>query len=131
THRPLAGRERASQERQTLSLRHDFFFSSRRRHTSSKRDWSSDVCSSDLVDSLAKLPAYEAERVDVTIRVPRDVPRGSVVLRGARSEERRVGKEGGLGRTKATDDSTSEERDSLSLRLDGSGPEPRLLRMVC
>src|SRR5207249_5170445 len=26
----------------------DFFFSSRRRHTRSKRDWSSDVCSSDL-----------------------------------------------------------------------------------
>src|SRR5699024_11616544 len=25
-----------------------FFFSSRRRHTRSKRDWSSDVCSSDL-----------------------------------------------------------------------------------
>ena len=36
------------------------------------------------VDSLAKLPAYEGERVDVTIRVPRDVPRGAVVLRGAR-----------------------------------------------
>src|SRR5699024_11702702 len=29
-----------------------FFFSSRRRHTRSKRDWSSDVCSSDLYDSL-------------------------------------------------------------------------------
>src|SRR5699024_11502303 len=29
-----------------------FFFSSRRRHTRSKRDWSSDVCSSDL--SLVK-----------------------------------------------------------------------------
>src|SRR5699024_11761090 len=27
-----------------------FVFSSRRRHTSSKRDWSSDVCSSDLID---------------------------------------------------------------------------------
>src|SRR5699024_7609154 len=27
-----------------------FFFSSRRRHTRSKRDWSSDVCSSDLCD---------------------------------------------------------------------------------
>src|SRR5438874_6123840 len=27
----------------------DFFFSSRRRHTISLRDWSSDVCSSDLV----------------------------------------------------------------------------------
>src|SRR5207249_8228841 len=26
------------------------FFSSRRRHTRSKRDWSSDVCSSDLTD---------------------------------------------------------------------------------
>src|SRR5699024_11881312 len=38
-----------------------FFFSSRRRHTRSKRDWSSDVCSSDLnksnnhgVDTLLK-----------------------------------------------------------------------------
>src|SRR5699024_11452937 len=29
-----------------------FFFSSRRRHTRSKRDWSSDVCSSDLKRDL-------------------------------------------------------------------------------
>src|SRR5207249_9352634 len=29
-----------------------FFFSSRRRHTRSKRDWSSDVCSSDLAMSF-------------------------------------------------------------------------------
>src|SRR6266513_5629465 len=29
-----------------------FFFSSRRRHTRSKRDWSSDVCSSDLGEYL-------------------------------------------------------------------------------
>src|SRR5690349_25069698 len=28
-----------------------FFFSSRRRHTISLRDWSSDVCSSDLAES--------------------------------------------------------------------------------
>src|SRR5215813_7990035 len=28
---------------------HNFFFSSRRRHTICGRDWSSDVCSSDLV----------------------------------------------------------------------------------
>src|SRR5699024_11660420 len=34
---------------------HFFFFSSRRRHTRSKRDWSSDVCSSDL-SSLGTLP---------------------------------------------------------------------------
>src|SRR6266849_9624869 len=30
-----------------------FFFSSRRRHTRSTRDWSSDVCSSDLLQPLA------------------------------------------------------------------------------
>src|SRR5437868_10929379 len=30
-----------------------FFFSSRRRHTRSKRDWSSDVCSSDLISYSA------------------------------------------------------------------------------
>src|SRR5699024_143858 len=32
-----------------------FFFSSRRRHTRSKRDWSSDVCSSDLTYERADL----------------------------------------------------------------------------
>src|SRR5699024_11741943 len=31
-----------------------FFFSSRRRHTRSKRDWSSDVCSSDLHELRAE-----------------------------------------------------------------------------
>src|SRR5215208_7757881 len=31
-----------------------FFFSSRRRHTRWPRDWSSDVCSSDLVDWAAR-----------------------------------------------------------------------------
>src|SRR5699024_11870455 len=31
-----------------LSIMYFSFFSSRRRHTRSKRDWSSDVCSSDL-----------------------------------------------------------------------------------
>src|SRR5690606_40164417 len=30
-----------------------FFFSSRRRHTRFSRDWSSDVCSSDLLNKLA------------------------------------------------------------------------------
>src|SRR5699024_4198854 len=37
-----------------------FFFSSRRRHTRSKRDWSSDVCSSDLSQGLINsTPAIE------------------------------------------------------------------------
>ncbi|MEO8140063.1 MAG: amidohydrolase, partial [Gemmatimonadota bacterium] len=36
------------------------------------------------VDSLAKVPAYEATRLDIAVTVPRDVPRGTVVLAGAR-----------------------------------------------
>src|SRR5690349_13541615 len=32
-----------------------FFFSSRRRHTRSLRDWSSDVCSSDLMEIIESL----------------------------------------------------------------------------
>src|SRR6266513_4962021 len=36
-----------------------FFFSSRRRHTRSKRDWSSDVCSSDLVSTGITTALYE------------------------------------------------------------------------
>src|SRR6266536_1713589 len=43
-----------------------FFFSSRRRHTRSTRDWSSDVCSSDLSQGqrkrLALLTAYLEDR---------------------------------------------------------------------
>src|SRR5690606_1954441 len=45
-----------------------FFFSSRRRHTSFSRDWSSDVCSSDLVpfhhdDLPARLGAVHRQRL--------------------------------------------------------------------
>src|SRR5699024_11260626 len=40
-----------------------FFFSSRRRHTRSKRDWSSDVCSSDLVEDFRnRIIYYESSR---------------------------------------------------------------------
>src|SRR5699024_11655220 len=38
-----------------------FFFSSRRRHTRSKRDWSSDVCSSDFLDRNGELLAGEGK----------------------------------------------------------------------
>src|SRR5260370_21606211 len=39
-----------------------FFFSSRRRHTRFKCDWSSDVCSSDLVnDEDVNLPGFTRE----------------------------------------------------------------------
>src|SRR2546422_6976396 len=38
-----------------------FFFSSRRRHTRCSRDWSSDVCSSDLVVLLEEITEAERE----------------------------------------------------------------------
>src|SRR5436309_6275883 len=39
-----------------------FFFSSRRRHTRFSRDWSSDVCSSDLVVVTAHQSGYQFGR---------------------------------------------------------------------
>src|SRR5207249_9248792 len=49
------------------SILYYFFFSSRRRHTRSKRDWSSDVCSSDLSTSRTSMPDQ---------RVPHRLPPG-------------------------------------------------------
>src|SRR5699024_2676626 len=43
-----------------------FFFSSRRRHTRSKRDWSSDVCSSDLAQANQLGPAEVSRSADIT-----------------------------------------------------------------
>src|SRR5207249_6380547 len=50
-----------------------FFFSSRRRHTRSKRDWSSDVCSSDL--SWPKTFPLEGASCTVYALDPSDRPR--------------------------------------------------------
>src|SRR5204863_6541472 len=64
-----------------------FFFSSRRRHTRSLRDWSSDVCSSDLAlptrhrSARSTAPASSSRRRSIGRRT------------AAGSEERRVGKE--------------------------------------
>src|SRR3712207_8988170 len=77
-----------------------FFFSSRRRHTRYWRDWSSDVCSSDLVvvlQHLAWLPGGGRAQVAAGLGVPLRHHLGSVVDELGehlpRSEERRVGKE--------------------------------------
>src|SRR5699024_12113403 len=43
-----------------------FFFSSRRRHTRSKRDWSSDVCSSDLVSTDYLLGLSDNVSLDIS-----------------------------------------------------------------
>src|SRR2546422_8433170 len=74
-----------------------FFFSSRRRHTRCSRDWSSDVCSSDLGEGCDELGEVTVHRLLVAAlqhdlvavakhQRPKAVPLG-------RSEERRVGKE--------------------------------------
>src|SRR5690606_39696120 len=87
-----------------------FFFSSRRRHTRFSRDWSSDVCSSDLMAAFAQnytivihggagnidpqmpetLQKEYFEALDSALSIG-----ATVLTRGgsARSEERRVGKE--------------------------------------
>src|SRR5699024_12218147 len=84
-----------------------FFFSSRRRHTRSKRDWSSDVCSSDLDSAYLTAEVIEGDRIEVN-RVKTKVIRGDHIILHedvevetveytktleCRSEERRVGKE--------------------------------------
>src|SRR5699024_12590055 len=89
-----------------------FFFSSRRRHTRSKRDWSSDVCSSDLyVEGINKgnrAPDFKLQTLDGQTVALSDF-RGKKVIVNMwatwcppcraempdmqRSEERRVGKE--------------------------------------
>src|SRR5205809_5256917 len=82
-----------------------FFFSSRRRHTRCSRDWSSDVCSSDLEPHRAALGKRLITAPDADALGPRlktalvgneivllKASRG-VALERVRSEERRVGKE--------------------------------------
>src|SRR5690606_39588473 len=91
-----------------------FFFSSRRRHTRFSRDWSSDVCSSDLAllagavsdpktINVEGSPAYQADAKTLeelrnagaqVVGASAEVLRTELVTvgPGARSEERRVGK---------------------------------------
>src|SRR5207249_8732613 len=88
------GKERALPESVcALALVLLFFFSSRRRHTISKRDWSSDVCSSDLLSSTwATCGGVGCWRGSSSWKTRPPAPR-SHARRSSRSEERRVGKE--------------------------------------
>src|SRR2546429_2536747 len=85
-----------------------FFFSSRRRHTRCSRDWSSDVCSSDLhLEILGRLGLDKAIGRKLALNYPSAPvePKVMELFRFAdkltrtpgemekRSEERRVGKE--------------------------------------
>src|SRR5690606_40652656 len=96
---------------------HLFFFSSRRRHTRFSRDWSSDVCSSDLndlaatdmtfgfqtavevaTDAIGRLHSTaEAHQRAMIVQVMGRHTGWIALESGLRSEERRVGKECGWG----------------------------------
>src|SRR5439155_4984547 len=75
-----------------------FFFSSRRRHTRWPRDWSSDVCSSDLIarplillSSSGTILIHAARQCDFAYLAC--FRNWASLSRYLRSEERRVGKE--------------------------------------
>src|SRR3712207_7726958 len=84
-----------------------FFFSSRRRHTRYWRDWSSDVCSSDLFERDLdghvqwKQAGGAMDALHLRLLGAPQITRGGVPVQGfvsakaqaLRSEERRVGKE--------------------------------------
>src|SRR5207249_6096482 len=106
-----------------------FFFSSRRRHTRSKRDWSSDVCSSDLNAVMEPRPqsvltARKSTRLTPSLSTYCSSPSASIsegglmrkihglprlVIDAARSEERRVGKESGCGMAKVEEQKSEKE----------------------
>src|SRR5438094_2807646 len=78
-----------------------FFFSSRRRHTRSYGDWSSDVCSSDLGGIV---PGDQIGNRQLDFEVPPELQDRRILHaaeplqdRECRSEERRVGKSVDLG----------------------------------
>src|SRR2546427_1183402 len=50
-----------------------FFFSSRRRHTRFDCDWSSDVCSSDLVHSIWRAPPSLTPASELATAMPRSL----------------------------------------------------------
>src|SRR5438874_2859711 len=106
------------------------FFSSRRRHTRSLRDWSSDVCSSDLHRSvgwaaplpqnlLHHVPAYVGQAEVAALEAvgeagvldAQEVEDGGVQVVDVdrRSEERRVGREYGT-RGRRADAKATEKR---------------------
>src|SRR5688500_20373313 len=72
----------------------EFFFSSRRRYTRLQGDWSSDVCSSDLVDVCSGHDREPAMiRRIIILSVCFLIGAGVIARASRRSEERRVGKE--------------------------------------
>src|SRR3712207_7967115 len=87
-------RKHSSGNRLEVVLNLWFFFSSRRRHTRYWRDWSSDVCSSDLGTAFAAGRAFgdgptDEDRLDLIqgfVDVSAPVAGGRATLRAGRQE---------------------------------------------
>src|SRR5262245_66013407 len=88
-----------------------FFFSSRRRHTRCLSDWSSDVCSSDLLTPVAEFRVNTGRGGFLRARRTATETAAATATDGLphrrRSEERRVGKE---GRARWSPDASKERR---------------------
>src|SRR5690242_21901587 len=93
-----------------------FFFSSRRRHTRLTCDWSSDVCSSDLIRDRGSAGGGRSRRAPRQ----RERARGADAPLGAGAEERRAGQGGRYGRAawkgnKARDRKSVEEGERVGV----------------
>src|SRR5215469_3179878 len=64
-----------------------FFFSSRRRHTRSLRDWSSDVCSSDLEARQDDWAEFVADCGKFSAEIDREISKGKFTLAELEEEE--------------------------------------------
>src|SRR5699024_1726747 len=107
-----------SHQNPSLCYNSYFFFSSRRRHTRSKRDWSSDVCSSDLktkdgqsanltlASAVKKIPSSVVKLADQAMKG--DFPGGKTVTFGL--------KNGGVGLT--SDNLDSAEKQAVQKATD-------------
>src|SRR5207249_9420276 len=104
-----------------------FFFSSRRRHTRSKRDWSSDVCSSDLVSRRTRRQRARRRSCDLQLRGGRGTLTRPLVKPNPGLTTPRVG-----GRAKWPSHFGRDQCAMLFLirltRLDVSCPRPAALR---
>src|SRR5699024_12001972 len=107
-----------------------YFVSSRRRHTMSKRDWSSDVCSSDLMGSegidglqlegtdlrgnhrvfLCLVRHLGVRNTDISHHLHIGVMLRENLSHQGRSEERRVGKDCTLRRPPALEQQTNSNK---------------------
>src|SRR5436305_14969012 len=90
------------------------FFSSRRRHTRCGRDWSSDVCSSDLCRMAPLIRRFAAPSPRQRGEGPALSESATRRSRSARSEERRGGEEGRFGGSPYYKKKKKKEKLSLS-----------------